>query len=332
MKAPAISVILPYFNVQQTLVRCIQSILKQTFEDFELILVDNNSTDDSAQIAGSFSKTDHRIKLVSESRQGVAFASNRGFQLAQGRFLARMDADDEMRPNRLEVQLAHLQSDEQVDLIGGQVAYQGPEENTGFRHYVDWSNRLLSPDDLFMNRFVELPMVNPTFMFRRSSWVKYGSYRDGDFPEDYELFLRWMDQGARVSKVPEVVLDWHDLPERLTRTHPHYEEEAFFKIKALYLSKWLKQNLEKKSIWAWGAGRVSRRRSAYILYHGLKIAGYIDVVPKNLTLPCVHFEDIPPPGKQFILSYVGNRGKRDEIRQFLQSRGYVEGVDFILGS
>ena len=89
-----------------------------------------------------------------------------------------------------------------------------------------------------------------------------GLYLSGDFPEDYEMWLRWLDRGVKIAKVAEVVLDWHDSEGRLTRTHPIYSDRAFYDIKSKYLAGWLEQNNPFHPLVAiWGASRISRRRA-----------------------------------------------------------------------
>ncbi len=326
---PAISVVLPYFNAEKTLASAIESVLKQTFEGFELILINNNSTDGSAKIAEHFARKDLRVRLIEEKQQGVTYASNLGFELAIASLIARMDADDEMLPERLEKQVDFLNSKPIFGLVGGQVIYEGEASNQGFQHYVDWSNSLTKAEDIFTNRFVELPIVNPTIMFRKELLEKHGGYTEGDFPEDYELILRWMIGGVIMGKIDAPVLKWHDHPKRLTRTDPRYSEAAFYRMKTRYLAKYLSAT-HKSSIWIWGAGKLSRRRSSILEEHGIQIHGYIDVKPRHLSVPCIDYLKIPDRGKIFILSYVSNRGKREEIKEYLLMRGYIEGRDFLL--
>lgn len=329
---PAISVVLPYFNAEKTLKKAIESVLNQSFSDFEVILVNNNSTDGSENIATAFQLIDHRIRLADEKRQGVAFSSNHGFDLTRAPLIARMDADDLMFPDRLKKQFLWLQANPNTGLVGGQVRYQGDAANVGFQHYVDWSNSLTSSEAIFLNRFVELPVVNPSIMFRKAIYSQYGGYDHGDFPEDYEMILRWLDQEITMDKINEPMLEWFDHPSRLTRTDPRYSEAAFYQVKAKYLSKWLKKEIQHKAVWVWGAGKLGRKRSKFLQDRGTEIVGYIDVKSRQLSLPCIHYRDIPKPGELFIVSYVANRGKREEVRQYLLKLGYVEGVDFLLAA
>ncbi len=181
--------------------------------------MDNNSRDESFEIAAQYAGQDPRINLISESRQGIVPALNTGIEHASGKYIARMDADDISYSKRLEYQYDFLEKNPKVDLVACAVNYVGDEgANYGFLEYVKWNNRLLSHDDIALNRFVESPLVHPTVMFRKYIVEKFGGYREGDFPEDYELWLRLLHHGVKMYKLKDVLLDWNDSDIRLTRT------------------------------------------------------------------------------------------------------------------
>ncbi|MEM9671358.1 MAG: glycosyltransferase family 2 protein [Bacteroidota bacterium] len=332
MTAPLVSVILPFYNAENTLHSATNSILNQSLEQWELILVDNASTDHSRSIAQSLAKQDTRIRLVNEPNRSVVSAFNAGLAQAQGAYIARMDADDISHPDRLKLQSDFLNKYSETDIVSGQVHYQSEVSQEGMQQYVNWVNSITTPKQILQNQFVELPTINPSLMFRRSALEKFGSYRFGDFPEDYELILRWLSQGAIISKVDDIVLDWHDSSHRLTRTDARYSTEAFYRIKTSYLTKWLEQNNPfYPNVVVWGAGRKSRQRAKLLEKAGITISAFIDVVPnKTNEAPCIFYQDIAPPGQYFILSYVSNRGRRVEIRDFLLAKGYREAIDFLL--
>ncbi len=330
---PMVSVIIPFFNAEQTLDSAVKSILSQTYDNFELLLVNNASTDKSGELAKRWAEKDARIKVLFEEKQGVVYAHNRGWQEAKGQYIARMDADDVALPHRLEKQVSYLEENPEVGLVSGRIKHvDGQPDGRGISHFVDWVNEVHSTNDIALKRFVETPIINPSILCRREVMEEQGSYEDGDFPEDYELWLRYLDKGVNLAKVDDYVLEWKDSDDRLTRTDDRYAVSAFYAIKTEYLAKWLRQN-GHDHVWVWGAGRVSRRRSDLLLDYGISIQGYIDLTPKKEgQLDYLHFEEIPKPGKLFILSYVANRGAREEIQKFLITRGYVEGIDFMLVS
>lgn len=329
-----VSVILPFHNSESTLERAIQSILDQTYADFELILIDNNSTDNSSNIAIEASQ-DARIVLLKEAQQGVVHAANRGLMEAKGIYIARMDADDWSFPDRLEKQMDLLDAESSIGLVAGEVEYDGDNPKKGFIDYLHWINEVTEPEAIYLNQFVEFPIVNPSMMFRRELVEKYGDFREGDFPEDYEFFLRLQQGGVRMKKMAIPVLKWNDLPTRLTRSHNNYSEEAFDRIKSIYLAEWLKKNnLHHPAIWVWGAGKKARRKSSLLSSNAIEIKGYVEVNAKKNAgdRPVIHFEQLPSCPDRFIVSFVAKWGARKKICEFLVSKGWKEGVDFILAA
>ncbi|WP_052670476.1 glycosyltransferase family 2 protein [Draconibacterium sediminis] len=327
---PELSVVLPFFNAEKTLKAAIKSILDQTFWDFELLLINNKSTDASLQIAKTLSKADRRIHILNESKAGVANAMNCGLKNARGRFISRMDADDVAHPEKLQKQYNYLENNRSIDFLGCEVEYVPHiAENKGFRRFVDWANSFHTTDEIELKQFIEIPVINPTIFFRRELFDKYGGCRDGNFPEDYEMQLRYLSHGAKLAKLPEKLLEWHDYSTRLTRTDERYSTEAFFQTKAFYFKQWSEQhNPLHPNIWIWGAGRKTRQRSAFLQEHGLNIEGYIDI--KKTKPDAIFYQDLPQHGRLFIVSMVTNTGAGEKIRAFLQERNYVEGNDFIL--
>ncbi|MFW6289956.1 MAG: glycosyltransferase family 2 protein [Mariniphaga sp.] len=329
---PIVSIILPYYNAEETLSRAAESMLNQSFPNFELLLVDNNSTDGSYTVAQNFAEKDCRVHNLSESRQGVDFAMNCGLKNAMGKYIARMDADDVSHRLRLEKQVEFLEKNPEYGLVGSSVRYVPHSSNTnGFRRFVNWVNSFSTFGEIKINRFIEIPIVNPTILFKRDLYERFGGCRHGDFPEDYEMQLRYLDAGVRMAKLPEPLLEWHDYSHRLTRTNERYTTEAFFNVKAEYFRKWSCQNnVLHPRVWVWGAGRKTRRRASLIESGGITIEGYIDVVKNKTTVKTtLHFTEVPPPGKMFIVAMVGSYGAREQIRQYLIKKRYTDGKDFV---
>lgn len=332
---PKVSVVLPFFNAERTLERAIESISKQDMKDFECILVDNNSSDGGAEIAWKWERKDHRFRLESEPRQGVMFASNKGCEVAGGEFLARMDADDRSYPCRLRLQSQFLDHNPEYGAVAGLVKHVGePSSTGGFKRFVAWSNSIVSYQEIYHRRFIEAPIVNPTAMWRRVTMDRHGLYHSGDFPEDYEMWLRWLDGNVKIAKIPELVLDWHDSAGRLTRTHAIYSDRAFYKIKSRYLAKWLSgHNPFHPEVWVWGASRISRRRARILEEQGIRIKTYIDTKnSRQLDREVIYYDDLPESGSGFILTYIRQMDNREKIQDFLEKRGYKEGKDYLLVS
>ena len=334
MYSPMISIVMPLRNTAATVRPALESILAQSCRGWELIAVDDGSTDDTAEILHSYAKTDSRIRRISTSPHGIAGALRQGCAASRGEWIARMDGDDWMHPERLEAQLEFSRSHRDIGVISCLVRYGG--DAPGYASHVEWLNRLLTPEEISLRRFVEAPVAHPSVLFRRDLLEKHGDYHDGMFPEDYELWLRWLEAGTRFGKVPRELIVWNDPPGRLSRTDPRYSVDNFYQMKCGYLARWLRARVApERSLWLWGAGRVTRRRFDTLESHGLHFEGFIDVDPKKANRHrdgrrVVMAGALPHREDSFILVGVGNRGARDLIAGHLTANDWIEGRDFLL--
>lgn len=335
MNNPPLAVLLPFYNAAETLAETLDSILAQTFKDFVLTAVDDGSVDDSCQIVRDYMKRDNRIELLQIEHQGVVAAMNHALDNCTALICARMDADDIMAPERLFKQREYLQANPDIDLVGSCVRLF-PEEiiQDGFNEYIRWQNGCITPQQIADNIYVELPIANPSICFRRDAVLGVGGYRDGDFPEDYELLLRLHQNGHQMAKLPEVLLHWRDSESRLTRTDERYSRTAFDRIRAAYLAS--DSRLQQgRPLAYWGAGRVTRKRTAHLIGHGHTPHVWIDIDPGKIGNIIEGAEVVAPhwldrDEKPFVLSYVSNHGARELISSDLEGRGYRNGVDYLM--
>lgn len=330
MKPPLISVILPVFNSEETISRSINSILDQTFPNFELIIVNNGSSDQTKNRILEFK--DSRICHLELPHPNLVTALNFGVEQAKGAFIARMDADDYSYSNRFEIQIALLQQNPNVGLVSGKVNYVGDaKKNEGYFRYVDWANSILNGKEIYLSRFQESTLPHPSIMFRKSVGQKHGFYEEGDFPEDFELWNRWLDAGVRMSKVDEIVLDWHDSPSRLSRVNSMYKSEKFSAIKAKYFIKWFERKFESRSpdVYIWGTGSSVRKKIKPLEELGLQISKFIDV-KRSQSLNSIYYRDLKFDFKTFILSYVSDRKGKLEIRNYMNKLGFTEGENYYM--
>jgi hypothetical protein len=246
-----------------------------------------------------------------------------------------MDSDDWAYPVRLTLQARFLDTHPEYGAVAGLAEHIGdPEHTAGFRRFVEWSNSMVSYRDIFNRRFIESPIINPTAIWRRSTMEEHGLYEQGDFPEDYEMWLRWLDRGVMIGKVPEVVLKWHDSPGRLTRSRDNYSDSAFYRVKSEYLAAWLTgHNPFHPHVMVWGASRISRRRARILEMNGIRIHTYIDTKrSRQVDREVIYYEEMPTAGSCFILTYIRQMDNRAKIREFLEGKGYREGVDYLMVS
>jgi glycosyltransferase involved in cell wall biosynthesis len=327
---PGVSIILPVYNAAATLPAALASIAGQTFTAWECLIIDDGSCDDSAARAAQQAAYDARFRLLRHAHGGIVAALNAGLAAARAPLIARMDADDTCAPQRLARQVALLNENPAIGVAACRVRHVSDGSvGAGFRAYVTWCNTILTPDDHARNRFVEAPLVHPTAMFRRSLVARYGGYDAAHvWPEDYELWLRWMAHGVRFAKVPDVLFDWYDRPTRLSRTDARYATMAFYACKTHYLVRGPLRGCRRVAVW--GAGRAARQRAALLTQAGIQIACYIDVDPRKIgrcvaSVPVLAPEMLSRVHDMPLLIYVANRGARDAIRAYLRGTRFNEG-------
>jgi glycosyltransferase involved in cell wall biosynthesis len=196
---PKLSVILSVFNGGLLLVDAVRSIAEQTYKDWELLLIDDGSSDDSlADIRGLF---DPRIRIYSDGRNlGLATRLNQGIELSRGQYIARMDADDVCLPDRFRLQIDFLESHDEIDLVGGQIIAFYPG------NYLLQSSWPVNHPDICATPWRGIRIPHPTWMARRE-WFEKFKYHIPEYvrAEDQELLLRAMKE-SKYALLPEVVL------------------------------------------------------------------------------------------------------------------------------
>jgi len=335
VKRPAVSILLPFRDAAATLDETLESIAAQSFTDYEVVAVDDGSRDDSAARVAERARRDPRLRLFRTPHRGQVEAMNFGLARARAPLVARMDADDRMHPERLARQHACLASEPRLSLVGSRIRLFPERAITdGFREYIRWQNGCLTPEEIAANIYVELPIAHPSMMYRRQAILDAGGYRDGEFPEDYELLLRLHRQGHRMAKLPQVLLEWRESSGRLTRTDPRLSRTAFDRIRAAYLARDPRLTAGRPLAF-WGAGRNTRKRVTHLLQHGFQPGVWVDIDPRKIGNIVDGARVVGPDWlrrkeKPFVLSYVANHGAREEIAAWLETMAYRRGTDYLI--
>ena len=212
---PAVSVVLPVYNCPLYVGGAIESVLAQTFADFELILIDDGSRDETPAVLRRY--IDPRIMLVTQENRGLAATLNRGIDLARGRYIARQDQDDISLPERFAKQVAYLDAHPECGLVGtwAEIWREGARTDRAHRHPSD--NSTLKFELLFNN-----PFVHSSVMIRKSALARVGAYstdRNRQPPEDYELWSR-IAREYEVANVPELLHRYREVEGSMSRDGP----------------------------------------------------------------------------------------------------------------
>ena len=202
----AVSVLLPVYNASRYVGGAVESVLRQTHREFEFLILDDGSRDDSLAQLRRFERRDSRVQVVSRPNTGIVGALNELVALAKGEWLFRMDADDLARPERFERQLAYLDANPDCVALGSRALFMDPDgsplvEFIDCFDHADIERTLMRP---------AIGILHPTVAMSRRAVLAVGGYR-ADYPhvEDLDLFLRLGEVG-RLANLPEVLLDYRN--------------------------------------------------------------------------------------------------------------------------
>lgn len=209
MKNPKVTVLMPVYNAEKYISEAIQSILNQTFRDFEFLIINDGSTDSSVEIIESFK--DERIRLVhNEKNMNLVPTLNRGLELAQGEYVARMDADDISYPTRLEKQVEYMDKNPEIGICGTWIEFF--DAGKGIQKYPV-EHELIKASILFFN-----PMAHPTVMMRKAILNENNLRYSRNLSEDYDLWGR-ASFLVKLHNLPEVLLNYRISKGSYTQTY-----------------------------------------------------------------------------------------------------------------
>jgi glycosyltransferase involved in cell wall biosynthesis len=327
-----ISVLLPVYNAAATLKAALRSVACQSLHDIECVVVDDGSEDGSRDVASSFAHADGRFRVLSRPHAGIVAALNAGLDVCRGRYVARMDADDLMHRERLQLQMNALETAPDLAGVGCHVRFFPRRGLTdGILAYENWLNGLRSAEAVLRERFIECPLAHPTWMLQREVFASVG-YRDDGFPEDYGALLRLTSNGMRLGVVARPLLFWRDGPARLSRTSAVYGADRFVACKAYHLAQSFLARSSEYVLWGYGdTGRVLARALAV---HGRRPTHIIELHPGRIGqrifgAPVLGVEQLAAvKGRKIVVSVAGAEARR-EIRERLATTGFTELDEFV---
>lgn len=218
---PAVSVIMPCWNGERYLEIAVHSILNQSFENFELLLIDDGSTDSTPDIIQALAKKDPRIIPHAGEHAGLVAALNMGLRLSKAPLIARMDSDDIARPTRLAKQVAAFADHPNLVLLGTQAQLIGPEGQSKRKLHVPTNNA-----ELQKALATSCPFIHPSVMFRREAVDKSGAYNElYRHAEDYDLWLRMAGIGD-IANLHEDLLQYRIHGANISQTHSNAQALA----------------------------------------------------------------------------------------------------------
>jgi glycosyltransferase involved in cell wall biosynthesis len=313
---PIVSVLLPVRDAGAFLAPSLASLWRQSLHDFEVVAVDDGSTDGSGETLERAARSEPRLRVLRPGRVGLPGALNLALAAARGRWIARHDADDLSHPRRFELQHALLSARPDLTVAGCRLELRPRSfSGLGMRRWVAWHNALLTHEAMAREALVDSPLAHGTAMIGRSALEDVGGWRDKDWPEDLDLWLRLLAAGARFAKLPATLYAWRQHASNATRRDARYRQSAFDALRVDALERW----------------RAQRRDSVTLVGVGASLDRWRALVatPRRVAMlgrPGQHgYRELSPPA---ILVFGAPRA-RDRWRSALSHSGWHEGRDFI---
>lgn len=262
MQNPLISILIPFKNTEAFITECVNSILKQSYTNWELLIVDDNSTDSSYKMVNAFA--DDRITLLKNNGSGIIDALRLAFKSSKGDLITRMDSDDVMTTNKLEVLAGGLLKYGKKHVALGLVNYFAKTGvKDGYKNYEIWLNTLTKTGANYSEIYKECVIPSPCWMVYRDDLIACNAFNPNTYPEDYDLAFRFYKQGFKCIPCGEILHNWRDYSSRASRTDAHYAENHFIPLKLNYFLE-LDFN-PNKTLVLWGAGNKGKTIAKYLI-------------------------------------------------------------------
>lgn len=261
---PTVSILIPAKNEALFIEECLLSIQNQSHQNWEVILVDDHSTDATVSIVKRIVGQDSRFRYVSNEGQGIIAALQTAYALSEGNFITRMDADDRMRPNKIEALLSGLLEYGKGHVAVGGVHYFAESIlKSGFKNYQKWLNEHTKKGTNFSDIFKECAIPSPCWMLCREDLDRINTFNETTYPEDYDLAFRMYSKGYKLIPTDEILHEWRDYELRTSRVSENYKEYTFTALKWHYFNL-LHRNLNKKIV-IMGTGYRGKRIAEHLL-------------------------------------------------------------------
>lgn len=264
MPQPLVSILIPVKNTASFLSECLTSIVGQTYSNWELIIVDDSSEDNSCKIAEQFAFKDPRIKLLKNNGVGIIHALQTAYLAMNGELVTRMDSDDIMKQDRLQWMVNELMKHGMGHLAIGQVSYFSELGiSNGYDRYEKWLNKLTREGINYSEIYKECVVPSPCWMAFKADFDKCGAFESDVYPEDYDLTFRFYEYGLHCIPCDQILHLWRDYETRTSRTSEHYAQNNFLSLKLDYFLKL--DHSSNRPLVIWGAGNKGKTIAKYLI-------------------------------------------------------------------
>ncbi len=331
MQKPLISILTPFKNTAQFLPDCLNSIIGQTYQNWELIIVDDHSTDDSYNVVKGFQEIDSRIKLFTNDGVGIIDALRFAYSHSKGGYITRMDSDDIMDPEKLEVLLKNLTTFGRKHIALGLVKYFRLDGiNEGYYKYEKWLNELTENGNNYSEIYKECVIPSPCWMIHRDDLETCGAFKPNLYPEDYDLTFRMYKFKIKCIPCKKLLHYWRDYDSRTSRTSHYYTQNYFLDIKIKYFLEL--DHDSSRPLTVWGAGFKGKSIAKYLVDKDIPFTWICDN-PKKLGKTIYgqkmhHFATLKELEHPQSIVTVANEAAQKEIKTYFIEHNLFSMVDY----
>ncbi len=319
MQQPLVSILIPFKNTESFLSQCLNSIVEQEYRNWEVLAVNDKSSDGSRNLVNSYAKNDQRIQLFDNEGSGIIEALRTAYKHSKGEFITRMDSDDIMTAEKLKVMVEALLNHGEGHVALGQVRYFSHRGiSNGYERYEKWLNSLTETGNNYSEIYKECVIPSPCWMVHKDDLDLCGAFSPNLYPEDYDLTFRFYANGLKCIPSSKLLHLWRDYDTRTSRTSEHYAQNYFLQIKLHYF---LKLNYDpKRPLTVWGAGAKGKEIARALLEQNINFYWVCDnprKIGKHIyEKEMFHFGKLNElPNAQSIIS-VANADAQTYIKKF----------------
>jgi len=320
-----ISILIPFKNTEAYLTECLDSILAQTYTNWQVIAINDHATDNSLKLVQSYADKDSRIQVYTNTNTGIIAALRLAYEKSTGDFITRMDSDDIMQLNRLAHMRDALLKEGKKHLAVGQVRYFSEHGiSDGYSRYEKWLNKLTASGENYSEIYKECVIPSPCWMVCKTDFEACGAFKSDRYPEDYDLAFRFYKHGLKVIPCNEVLLLWRDYTTRTSRTHEHYAENYFLDIKLYYFL--MLEYDTSRTLAVWGAGFKGKKIAKLLISKKIDFVWLCDN-PKKIGVKIYeqelfHFSKLKEFKNPQSIITVANSQAQSEIKTYLNELGH----------
>lgn len=322
---PLVSIVMAVKDTAPYLPACLDSILAQTYSNWELIAVNDHSSDATPQILQEYAKKDPRVRYFDSDQPRLISTLQVGYRQVRGTLLNRMDSDDKMPHDKIETLVREWQQHGKGHVIAGGTEHfvDEGEVGDGFLKYERWLNHIAANNLHYQEIYRECVIPSHCWMLHKEDFDAVGAFDPVIYPEDYDLCFRMYRQGLKVIGIDKILHHWRDRSNRISRTWDEYKDNRYYELKLRFFFELDRD--PNRSLVVWGAGRNGKDLVKGIIENEANIEWVCDnenKIGKDIyNIRMRHFNDIPEMDRPQILIAVASSDAKIEIEKQLQSWG-----------